>query len=269
MIPKTLHYCWLSKDPMPPEAIECIKSWKKFMPDWTIKHWGMDDFDVHSVPFVSDAIAARKWAAAADYIRVYALYTEGGVYLDSDVLVRKKMDFVLNNRAFSAMEFFPRLADEAIAAGLVDKEGHKLVPDARIHGIQIQAAILGAEKGHPFFKDCLDYYNSHKFVLGPDGVFPEKEISPIVLANIAEKYGFEYLDKEQNLAEGFKLYPSKMFASQPYLMTPEAIAVHCCNASWRDSYTPFRHFVANMKVYLKKFLITLGLRREKAIERIR
>ena len=269
MIPKVIHYCWLSKDPLPTEAQECIKSWKKHMPDWTIKHWGMDEFDVHSVPFVAEAVVARKWAFAADYIRVYALYTEGGVYFDSDVLVRKNLDFVLENRAFSAVEFFPQLAETAINEGLIDKDGNKLQPEAKVHGIQIQAAILGAEKGHPFFKDCLDYYNGRHFTTEADGIPREDQISPIVMAGIAEKYGFKYLDSEQDLAEGFKLYTSAFFCSQPYLMKPEAVAVHCCNASWRIPHNALGHFIANCKIYCKQFLRLLGLRKEKAIDIIR
>lgn len=269
MIPKTIHYCWLSKDPIPTEAQECLKSWQKYMPDWTIKHWGMEEFDVQSVPFVAEAVSARKWAFAADYIRMYALYTEGGIYLDSDVLVRRNMDFVMENRAFSAIEFFPQLAQEALAKGLVDANGNKLVSEAKVHGIQIQAAILGSEKGHPFFKECLDYYNARHFTTAANGVPSEDQISPIVLAGIAEKYGFKYWDKEQDLAEGFKLYPSELFASQPYLMTPKAVAVHCCNSSWRIPQSPLGHFIANAKIYFKQLLVRLGLRREKAIDKIR
>ena len=254
---------------MPTEAQECLKSWKKYMPDWTIKHWGMDEFDVNSVPFVAEAVAARKWAFAADYIRVYALYNEGGVYLDSDVLVRKPMDFVLQNRAFSAVEYFPQLADEARKKGLVDSEGNKLAPDAQIHGIQVQAAIIGSEKGHPFFKECLDYYNGRHFSAGADGVPAEDQISPIVFAGIAEKYGFKYIDKEQDLAEGFKLYTSQQFVSQPWLMTPQAVAVHCCNASWRIPQSSLGHAIANTKICIKHVLKRLGLRREKAIDKIR
>lgn len=269
MIPKIIHYCWLSNDPLPMEARECIKSWKQFMPDWELRLWDMNRFDIHSVSFVTEAVAARKWAFAADYIRIFALYTEGGVYLDSDVLVRKPMDFVLQNRAFSAIEFFPQHAREAMDAGLIDTEGNKLVKDAHIHGIQIQAAILGAEKGHPFFKECLDHYNTRSFTADSNGIPQEDQISPIVLAGIAENYGFKYLDKEQDLAEGLKLYPSALFSSQPYLMKPEAVAVHCCNASWRIVHNPISHLISNLKIRVKSLLAGLGLRREKAIDKIR
>ena len=128
------------------------------MPDWQIKLWNTSNFNVNSVPFVRDAVKARKWAFACDYIRVYALYNEGGVYLDSDVLVRKNLDFTLGNRAFSAIESYPDLVRKIKEENLVDDKGNKRDPDLKIHGIQIQAAIMGGEKHHPFFKDCMDYY---------------------------------------------------------------------------------------------------------------
>ena len=95
MIPKTIHYCWLSNNPIPTDLQECIKSWRIHMPDWNIKLWNTSTFDIHSVPFVEQACNHRKWAFAADYIRIFALYTEGGIYLDYEVFVSKNMDFVL------------------------------------------------------------------------------------------------------------------------------------------------------------------------------
>ena len=85
MIPKIIHFCWLSGDPYPEKIRKCMKTWKKVMPDYEIKLWSMETFDVSSAPvYVQEAVKARKWAFAADYIRMYALYTEGGIYLDSD-----------------------------------------------------------------------------------------------------------------------------------------------------------------------------------------
>ena len=266
MIPKTIHYCWINNNPIPTDLQECINSWKTHMPDWDIKLWNTHNFDIHSVPFVEQAYEARMLAFVADYIRAYALYSEGGVYFDTDVFVRKNMDFVLENRAFSAIEFFPQYADEIYRVGRVDAEGNKRDPNDRIHGIQIQAAILGAEKGHPFFKDCLDYYNSSAFVVGADGVPEERDISPIIFACIAEKYGFKYLDIEQQLDEGFKLYPSSVFSPQPWLMKKDSVAVHCCKASWRQTQKPIERVLYNTKVYVKRCLKRIGLWREAGID---
>ncbi|MDR3128763.1 MAG: hypothetical protein LBU03_00695 [Tannerellaceae bacterium] len=106
-IPKKIHWCWLSKDPLPPRVKKCLKSWKRVMPDYEIICWDKERFDIDSVQFVKDACAARKWAFAADYIRLYAVYTEGGIYLDSDVLVFRRFDCFLNHGAFSGIEFHP------------------------------------------------------------------------------------------------------------------------------------------------------------------
>lgn len=264
MIPKIIHYCWLSKDPIPTEATECMRSWKKYCRDYEFKLWSMDTFDVNSVPFVKEAVAARKWAFACDFIRCYALFTEGGIYLDSDVLIRGNIDFVLGNRAFSAIESYPDLIRVIKEQNLVDAFGNRRDPNVLIHGIQIQAAILGAEKGHPFFKDCLDYYYSHHF----EGTGEDK-ICPIIMASIAEKYGFRYMDVEQDLDDGFKLYSADLFCPQPYMMKPQAVAVHCCNASWRATLNPAQHVIANLKIYIKTILVKLGFRKETAIDKIK
>ena len=91
MIPKIIHYCWLSGEPFPKKIKKCIDSWKKKLPNYEIRCWNMDNFDIHSVRFVEEACSVKKWAFAADYIRLYALYTEGGIYLDCDVFVKKKL----------------------------------------------------------------------------------------------------------------------------------------------------------------------------------
>ena len=92
---------------MPSEINECINSWKEVLPDYEIICWDEGKFDIKSVPFVNEAYAEKKWAFAADYIRVYALFNEGGIYLDSDVLVKKSFDAFLNNKLFTAVEYHP------------------------------------------------------------------------------------------------------------------------------------------------------------------
>ena len=83
---------------MPPLALECIESWYRFMPDYEYKLWNEDNFDVNSVPYVKEAYEARKFAFVTDYVRLYALYTEGGIYMDTDVEVLKPYDDLLGLR---------------------------------------------------------------------------------------------------------------------------------------------------------------------------
>ncbi|MEO6532845.1 MAG: glycosyltransferase, partial [Pseudolysinimonas sp.] len=112
MIPKKIHYCWLSGDPKPPEIQECIDSWQKVMPDYELICWDMDRFDVDSVPFVREAVSVRKWAFAADYIRLFAVQSEGGIYLDSDVLVKQRFDDYLAYDFFSSVEYHGNVVEQ-------------------------------------------------------------------------------------------------------------------------------------------------------------
>ena len=82
MIPKRIHLCWLSGDPYPQKIQKCIDSWKVHLPDYEIMLWDLKRFDIAQVPWVEQAFRVKKYAFAADYIRLYALYNYGGIYLD-------------------------------------------------------------------------------------------------------------------------------------------------------------------------------------------
>lgn len=260
MIPKIIHYCWLSNDPIPAELKHCIASWKKCMPDYKIKKWDMNNFNVHSVPYVMEAIKAKKWAFACDYIRVYALYKEGGIYMDSDVFVRKSLDFCLQNRAFTAVECYPEAMERIYSSGQVDKYGNKSTDVEYVDGIQIQAAILGAEEKHPFIKECMEYYHNKHFI-NPDGTYVTNIISPFIFANIAVKFGFKYLDIEQNLENGLKIYPSALFAPNMELIKESSVAIHCCSGSWRwMPSSPILYKIQILKEHIKNVLFYMHIR---------
>ena len=167
MIPKKIHYCWLSGDPLPRNIRKCIDTWRRIMPDYELKLWDTKAFDITSVPFVEEACRKRKWAFAADYIRMYALYTEGGIYLDSDVKVTKRFDDLLGFSFMSSLEYHPTQADKDGAWDMIDADGHR-IKDGFVSGIMIQAAVMGAEAGCPFVKDVLDWYGQQSFI-NPDG----------------------------------------------------------------------------------------------------
>lgn len=142
MIPKVIHYCWLSGDPFPADIQECIDSWKKFLPDYEIVCWDTKRFDMDSCKWVKQAFEAGKYAFAADYIRLYALYHHGGIYMDSDVLVYKPFDDLLKLPYFIGEDFV-----------------HCFEP-----------AIIGAEKHTAWVKDVLDRYDGLEFVKKKGGV---------------------------------------------------------------------------------------------------
>ena len=233
MIPKKIHYCWLSGDPMPRKIRKCMDTWRRVMPDYELKLWDTSAFDVTSVPFVEQAFRNRKWAFAADYIRMYALYTEGGIYLDSDVKVLSRFDDLLCDKFFSSLEYHPSQIEKDGAMEMVDGQGCR-TKDGYVSGIMIKSAVMGAEAGCPFVGDVLDWYRAHSFE-GPGGELHTKILSPMIYARVAEKYGFLYKDEDQRLDGGMTIYASSMFAGNKHEVTPRTRAVHLCAHSWHPS----------------------------------
>jgi len=232
MIPKIVHYVWLSGDAMPSKLQECMQTWQKFFPDYEIICWDKNAFDIESVPFVKEACRVKKWAFACDYIRLYALYTCGGFYLDSDVLIKKSFDQYLDNDFVTSIEYHPDVFKANNSERMLSIDGFPFIKNRTIPGIGLQAAIMGSIKQHPFVHDCLNYYRDRHFKK-PDGSFSEDIIAPSIYGFEAEKYGFRYLNVQQHLQEGMLILPSTVFASTRELATEESHAVHCCNGSWR------------------------------------
>lgn len=233
MIPKTIHYCWLSDEPFPRKIMKCMDTWRKILPDYEIKRWSTENFDIDAVPYVKQAFEARKWAFAADYIRMYALYNEGGIYLDSDVMVLKPFDDFLDNAFFSSMEYHPIHIEKHGMMQYIDDNGRRIA-DRYIEGIQIQAAVMGAEKGCQFVGDVLEWYKDKHFI-DDEGNLMTSVISPLIYARVAEKLGFVYKDIDQRLPGRVRIYPSETFAGNKYEATPNSYAIHMCAHSWHLS----------------------------------
>ena len=105
MIPHTVHYCWFGRGEMPELVLHCIDSWKKHLPNYTLRLWSEDNYDIASAPqYVQEAYSAKKYAFVSDYVRLWALEREGGVYLDTDVEVLRSFDNLLNDTAFIGLE---------------------------------------------------------------------------------------------------------------------------------------------------------------------
>ena len=89
---KIIHYCWFGGKPLPKLAKKCIKSWKKFLPDFEIREWNETNFDINITKFSKQAYDAKKWAFVSDVARIYALKNYGGIYFDTDMIITKNID---------------------------------------------------------------------------------------------------------------------------------------------------------------------------------
>lgn len=233
MIPKTIHCVWLSGDEKPEVYKECVRSWREIMPDFEIKEWSLANLptEVRLHPFVQAALDARKWAFATDYIRVWILYNYGGIYLDMDVMVYKSLEPFLKHRAFSCTEFDPRYFYKNFKI----KEGRDIL------GLNIEAAVMGAEKGHPWIKDILTQYDQLNFTSDKKKIM--SLLMPLIVTKASKKYGFRYIPVYQVLSEDIHIYGPDTFSScydlNIYRDNPMGSEVrfahHLCAHGWYES----------------------------------
>lgn len=246
MIPKIIHLCWLSGDPYPPKITKCLKTWKEFLPDYEVILWDTKRFNLDSSIWVRQAFEKRKYAFAADYIRFYALYHYGGIYLDSDVEVLKSFDDFLDLPYFIGAE-------------------KAQTPEA---------AIIGAEKGCDWIKVCLDYYQNRPFIREdgsldiktvPDIMIRQiEQIKPIRVLSLEDSLNIRKFDMEKEVLEfNDAFFSPKVFDSRQVEVTPYTYAIHHYQNSWfspkAKAYYRARAFMVTFlgRKFVRKLEVTL------------
>lgn len=212
MIPKKLHYCWFGGNKKPHLIRKCIESWKREMPDFEIKEWNEDIFDVEALQFTKEAYYEQKWAFVSDVCRFHACLTEGGIYLDTDVEVLQNLSQFLNYPCFAGTEVRP------------GKKGLFTTVDA---------SAFGCEKGNWFIHECLDWYKDKPFRMADGSI--SGGVVQVVATQILEKHGYKGENIEQDVA-GVKIFPNSIFTnvSTPY-DRKSIYTLHHFDGSWTDT----------------------------------
>lgn len=209
MIPKTIHYCWFGHGEMPQLAKDCIASWHKYMPDWEYKLWNEDNFDVNTIPYTSEAYNAGKMAFVSDYVRLWVLEKEGGLYLDTDVEVFRSLDTLLSYSAFAGFE------------------GSKYKP--------IGTCVMASEAHGQWVTEMLKAYNERHFLL-PDGKMDLTTNVQFITSIMAEK-GFKQNGTEQDYSD-LHIFPVDYFSPRhttgEYIRTENTYCEHKGLSSWND-----------------------------------
>lgn len=220
MIPKKIHYIWLGGNKKSKLIEKCIASWKKYCPDYEIIEWNENNFDIGSNRYLKEAYEAKKWAFASDYIRLYVLYTEGGIYMDTDVEVLKPLGRFLECKAFSGFE-----RKDAIPTG-----------------------IMACEKGNEIFKELLSFYADKSFY-NEDGSM-NQTTNVVTITNTFLEKGLILNNEYQNI-EGFELFPNDYFCPKDYktkelFLTDNSYTIHHFDGSWVAPKDKFKMKVQHM-----------------------
>jgi mannosyltransferase OCH1-like enzyme len=229
MIPKIIHYCWLGSEPYSDKIINCMESWKKHLSAYEFKKWDAKTFDVGSVQWVKEAYESKKYAFAVDYIRFFAVYNYGGIYLDTDIEIIKPFD--------------PLLAGPYMLAYENDKTKF------------IESGCFGAEKGSRFVKECLEYYNGRPFIR-QDKTYDMLEV-PVIMKSVYDKSCIENIDFYSS-----SFFTVKDLKTGELAITADTYCIHHFAGSWltdeeRKYYQLKRTINKLFGVYLGFFLSVL------------
>lgn len=208
MIPKVIHYCWFGRNPKPQKVLGYIESWKRHCPDYEIKEWNEDNFDVNMMPYTREAYKMKKFAFVSDVCRMFVLANYGGIYLDTDVEIVKSFDSLLSLHSFLGKEM----------------------------PFKLSTAVIGVEANAEWVKAFLATYKTKHFIWSTGKLN--------VLENTALLTSF-FNQHYPRYFEGISIFEidyfsAKLYSTNDYCITDNTYSVHHFSGSWLKKHT-FTH----------------------------
>lgn len=199
MIPKIIHYCWFGKGEKNAEVRRCISTWKEKLPDYEIKEWNEKNFNYKRYSYTREAYYLGKYAFVSDVCRLYALYREGGIYLDTDIEVLKSFDPYLTHKSFVGYE-----VDDLVGTG-----------------------VIGAEKEEEWIKMMYDSYMNPCGFISWDGSLYNTP-NTIRLTNMLKNI----LKEKQPVVYPVDYFCAKKWDTKELLVTNNTVCIHHYQSSW-------------------------------------
>lgn len=229
-IPKIVHFCWFGEKEKPKSVKRNIDNWKKVLPDYEIIEWNEDKFDLFGAcDYVKEAVSAKKWAFVSDYVRLYALYGCGGIYLDTDVQVLKSFDDYLQNDMFLSHE-----SESSFCT-----------------------AVIGAKKGNSIILDFMNIYeNTHFVVRNKLNLLPN---SVRIKSFLEELFQQSIVYDDEYASSVCHIYPRNIFCGKDIHThtvdkTENTVTIHHLDASWYSHKRKFLRKCKKLVIRIKNFL---------------
>lgn len=227
MIPKIIHYCWFGKKKKPAEVEKYIKNWKKMLPNYKIIEWNEENFDIGMFQYTKEAYENKKYAFVSDVARIKALYDYGGIYLDTDIEIKKDFSNLLKK--------------------------YDLIMGYELNGKHLMTAFIAAAKNNIIMKKLLDIYANEKFINDDDSlnVYP----NTYRITELLKKQGIK-IDGKFQTVDNIALFPEKTFSAMEFSTMKEisdetTYTVHHFKSSWKPWYVKLRR---KIKIFLLSFL---------------
>lgn len=221
-IPKIIHYCWFGGKEKPTIVKKCIDSWKKHLIGYEIREWNESNFDISKVKFTRQAYDIGNYAFVSDYVRVYALYNYGGIYLDTDTEIFKSLNEFLTKESFWGFE---------------EKN-------------YVATSLIGAKRGNKLIGEFLEFYNNKSLIKEDASI--DSFTNVVVVTKIVKKMGIDLSGSYQEIEGVCTVYPQEYFSPYDYIncyskTTEKTYAIHHFYKSW----LPLKERV---KGFLKKIM---------------